>query len=60
MKLCGRLAKCHRYEGYIRLKELVGWGKKFGGEDKILQNQAIFGKICTTDVTLLISNVMWQ
>ena len=25
-----RVAKCHGYDGYIRVKELGSWGKKFG------------------------------
>ena len=25
-----RVAKCHGYGGYIRVKKLEGWGKKFG------------------------------
>ena len=25
-----RVAKCHGYDGYIRVKKLASWGKKFG------------------------------
>ena len=25
-----RVAKYHRYDGYIRVKIFAGWGKKFG------------------------------
>ena len=25
-----RAGKCHGYDGYIRVKELGSWGKKFG------------------------------
>ena len=28
--LIGRVAKCHGYDGYIRVKNCVGWTKKFG------------------------------
>ena len=33
----GRVAKCHRYDGYIRVKILASWGKSLG-EHTILQN----------------------
>ena len=36
-----RVAKCHRYDGYIRVKILAGWGKSLG-EHAIWQNQAVF------------------
>ena len=26
----GRVGKCHGYDGYIRVKKLASWGKKFG------------------------------
>ena len=25
-----RVGKCHGYDGYIRIKKLGSWGKKFG------------------------------
>ena len=25
----GRVGKCHGYDGYIRVKKLATWGKKF-------------------------------
>ena len=25
-----RVGKCHGYDGYIRVKKLPSWGKKFG------------------------------
>ena len=25
-----RVGKCHGYDGYIRVKKLASWGKKFG------------------------------
>ena len=37
-----RVAKCHGYDGYIRVKILAGWGKSLG-EHAIWQNQAILG-----------------
>ena len=42
-----RVAKCHGYDGYIRVKELASWGKKLG-RNKKLAKQAIFEKICAT------------
>ena len=36
-----RVAKCHGYDGYIRVKILAGWGKSLA-EHAILQNQALF------------------
>ena len=39
----GRVAKCHRYDGYIRVKILAGWGKSLS-EHAILQNQAFLGE----------------
>ena len=34
LRICGigpiRVAKCHGYGGYIRVKKLEGWGKKSG------------------------------
>ena len=38
-----RVAKCHGYDGYIRLKILVSWGKSLG-EHIIWQNQAFLGE----------------
>ena len=37
-----RVAKCHGYDGYIRVKILASWGKSLG-EHTILQNEAFFG-----------------
>jgi len=37
-----RVAKCHGYDGYIRVKILAGWGKSLG-EHTILPNEAFFG-----------------
>ena len=41
-----RVAKCHGCNGYIRVKILAGWGKILG-KHSILQNKALFWKICT-------------
>ena len=41
-----RVAKCHEYDEYIRVKIFAGWGKSLG-EDAIWSNLAFFGKICT-------------
>ena len=38
-----RVAKCHRYDGYIRVKILAGWGESLG-EDAICKNEAFFGE----------------
>ena len=37
-----RVAKCHGYGGYIRVKKLEGWGKK-SGRKTVLQNWVFFG-----------------
>ena len=34
-----RVAKCHGYDGFIRVKILAGWGKRLG-QNAIWQNQA--------------------
>ena len=39
-----RVAKCHGYDGYIRVKILAGWGKSLA-EHAILQNQAFLRRI---------------
>ena len=38
----GRVAKCHGYDGLIRVKILASWSKGLG-EHTILQNEAFFG-----------------
>ena len=43
-----RIAKCHGYDGYIRVKVLAGWSKSLG-EHAIWQYQDFLGKICTTN-----------
>ena len=39
----GRVAKCHRYDGYICVKILASWGKSLG-EHIIWLNLAFFGE----------------
>ena len=41
-----RVAKCHEYDEYIRVKIFAGWGNDLG-EDAIWPKLAFFGKICT-------------
>ena len=38
-----RVAKCHGYDGYIRVKELASWGKKFRRAKKL-------SKICVKNL----------
>ena len=38
-----KVAKCHGYDGYIRVKILAGWGKSLG-DHAIWQNQAFLGE----------------
>ena len=40
----GRVGKCHGYDGYIRVKKLASWGKKFG-RPKLLAKTSHFWKI---------------
>ena len=40
--LLARVAKCHGYDGYIRVKILAGWGKSFG-EHANLAKSSLFG-----------------
>ena len=42
-----RVAKCHGYDGYIRVKIFAGWGKKFG-RAYIFAKSSLLGKIYTT------------
>ena len=39
-----RVAKCHGYGGYIRLKKLEGWGKKSGRIYSFSQSSIVLGK----------------
>ena len=45
-----RVAKCHGYDGYIRVKILASWGKSLG-EHTILPN--CLEEICTIYVKCL-------
>ena len=40
----GRVAKCHGYGGYIRVKKLEGWGKKFGRIHSFAKSSIVLGK----------------
>ena len=42
MQIIHRVAKCHGYDGYIRVKILAGWGKSFG-EHANLAKSSLFG-----------------
>ena len=44
-----RVGKCHGYDGYIRVKKLASWGKKFG-RPKYLAKTSHFGKICAKNL----------
>ena len=39
-----RVAKCHGYGGYIRVKKLGGWGKKFGRIHSFAKSSIVLGK----------------
>ena len=39
-----RVAKCHGYGGYIRVKKLEGWGKKFGRTFSFAKSSIVLGK----------------
>ena len=40
----GRVAKCHGYGGYIRVKKLEGWGKKSGRTHSFAKSGIVLGK----------------
>ena len=40
----GRVAKCHGYGGYIRVKKLEGWGKKSGRIHSFAKSRIVLGK----------------
>ena len=50
-----RVAKCHGYDGYIRVKILASWGKSLG-EHTILKMKPFLEEICTTYVKCLCLN----
>ena len=39
-----RVAKCHRYGGYIRVRKLEGWGKKSGRINSVAISSIVLGK----------------
>ena len=39
-----RVAKCHGYGGYIRVKNLEGWGKKSGRTHSFAKSSIVLGK----------------
>ena len=39
-----RVAKCHGYCGYIRVKKLAGWGKKSGRTHSFAKSSIVLGK----------------
>ena len=39
-----RVAKCHGYGGYIRVKKLEGWGKKSGRTFSFAKSSIVLGK----------------
>ena len=41
-----RVAKCHGYVGYIRLKRLSSWGKKFGRTKKLAKTSHFWEYLC--------------
>ena len=42
--LGSRVAKCHGYGGYIRVKKWEGWGKKSGRINSIAKSSIVLGK----------------
>ena len=39
-----RVAKCHGYGGYIRVRKLEGWGKKSGRINSFAKSSIVLGK----------------
>ena len=39
-----RVAKCHGYGGYIRVKKMEGWGKKSGRIHSFAKSSIVLGK----------------
>ena len=39
-----RVAKCHGYRGYIRVKKLEDWGKKSGRTHSFAKSSIVLGK----------------
>ena len=42
--IVNRVAKCHGYGGYIRVKKLEGWGKKSGRIHSFAKSSIVLGK----------------
>ena len=40
----GRVAKCHGYGGYIRVKKFEGWGKKSGRSHSFAKSSIALGR----------------
>ena len=41
--MADRVAKCHGYGGYIRVKKLEGWGKKSEMIDSFVKSSIVLG-----------------
>ena len=55
LQCTARVAKCHGYGGYIRVKKLEGWGKSLE-EHTVLQNQVLFWSNLSNYYEILTSN----
>ena len=44
MLVLPRVAKCHGYGGYIRVRKLEGWGKKSGRINSFAKSSIVLGK----------------
>ena len=42
----GRVGKCHGYDGYIRVKKLGSWGKKFGRPKLLAKTSHFWEDVC--------------
>ena len=51
-----RVAKCHRHGGYIRVKKMEGWGKKFGRRQSFDKSSIVWGKL----EQLLVINIRYE
>ena len=51
-----RVAECHGYDGYIRVKMFAGWGKK-SGTTCDLAKSSIFGKSYATYALFTCNNL---
>ena len=41
-----RVAKCHGYDGFIRVKKLASWSKKFGKTEKLAKTSNFWEDLC--------------